>query len=153
MQKKHGEVRGISAWLVTWEHAGEHAKPRQRVAAVLNPRLSGQKVLEIVELLYANEPYNPSERIAVARSRRSNPYPARFGSLEGVPWEGEIVCGHNPWLEARLVRNLRAKPDSTGEEQLPVGGTAETRLTASSTQIVPLDESVPNERSLGRGRD
>jgi hypothetical protein len=115
--KKHREARGISAWLVTWEHAGEHAKPRQRVAAVLNPRLSGQKVLEIVELLYANESYDPSERIAVVKNRRSNPYPARFGALEGVPWEGEIVCGHNPWLEARLVRNLRAQPDSTGEEQ------------------------------------
>ncbi len=115
--KKRRKERGISAWLVTWEHAGDHAKPRQRVAAVLNPRLSGQRVRELVELLYANELYDPSERIAFIKDRGRNPYPAQFGSLGGVPWTGEIVCGHNPWLEARIVDNLRAVKDGEGAEQ------------------------------------
>lgn len=32
----------------------------------------------------------------------------------GLPsWEGQITCGHNPWLFARLVYNLQAvgEPD------------------------------------------
>jgi len=103
--------------LVTWEHAGDHAKPPTRIAAVLNARLSGHRVAEIVELLYANASYDPSERIAIARKRSSNPYPARFGTLYGAPWEGEITCGHTPWLEAHLVDNLRAEREDSGEER------------------------------------
>jgi hypothetical protein len=109
---------GISAWLVTWEHTGEHAKPHpDTVAAILSPRLSARRVLETVELLYANESYDPSERIAIAKTRRENPYPARFGVFHGVPWQGEITCGHNPWLEAHLVTNLRAETDAAGREE------------------------------------
>ncbi len=109
--------KGISAWLVKWDHCGGHARPAETVAAVLNPRLSGQKVREIVELLYANDRYDASQRIAVVRNPRSNPYPAHFGELGGVPWQGDIRCGHNPCLEARLVDNLRAVVDSEGQDQ------------------------------------
>jgi len=72
-------------------------------------------VLEVVELLYANAEYDPSDRIEIAKNRKNNRYQAKFGSLEdGIPWEGHIYCGHNPWLEARLVSNLRASVDGTG---------------------------------------
>ena len=112
------KTRGISAWLITWESVSDHAKPTDVVAAVLNPRLSGRRVLEIVELLYANASYDTSERIAFVKSPQRNPYRAQFGKLhDGVPWEGEIICGHNPWLEARLVSNLRAERDADGLEQ------------------------------------
>lgn len=109
--------RGVAAWLVTWEHSGEHARPPERVAAVLGPRMPGRRVAEIVELLYANASYDPAERIALIRRGVHNPYPARFGTLRGVPWEGEITCGHNPWLEARLVDNLRVECDSSGADR------------------------------------
>lgn len=114
---KTREQAAVSAWLVTWEHLGDHATPQEPVAAVLSPRLSAHRVLEIVELLYANASYDPSKRIAIAKNRKENPHPARFGVLHGVPWEGEITCGHNPWLEARLVRNLRAEKNATGQER------------------------------------
>jgi len=52
----------------------------------------------------------------MAKSRKSNPYPARFGVLCGVPWQGKIACGHIPWLEARLVTNLRAQNDASGQQ-------------------------------------
>jgi hypothetical protein len=110
-------LRGLAAWLVTWEHIGDHARPSERVAAVLGPRLSGRRVAEIVELLYANASYDPSERIALLKNGAPNPYPARFGSLRGASWEGEICCGHNPWLQARLVDNLRVECDPSGAEQ------------------------------------
>jgi hypothetical protein len=108
---------GIRAWLVTWESARADALPRQRVAAVLDPRLSGRRVLEIVELLYANASYDPSEMIASAKRRKNSPYKAQFGSLHGATWEGHISCGGGPWLEARHVRNLRAEEDAKGQEQ------------------------------------
>src|SRR5260370_28864927 len=84
---------GIRAWLVTWESARDNSLPRQRVAAVLDPRLSGSRVLEIVELLYANASYGPSEWIASAKKRKNYPHKAQFGSLHAAPWEGHISCG------------------------------------------------------------
>lgn len=142
MRKTKGTKNvGISAWLITWEHMGDHAKPLDRVAAVLNPRVSAHRVLEIVELLYANASYDPSERIAMAKDRKNIPYPARFGVLHSVPWQGEILCGHNPWLEARLVKNLRAQSDGTGQDVF----VWDERPKPSNPILERLKTSRPNE--------
>jgi hypothetical protein len=107
----------MKAWLVTWEWVGDHAKRADVIAAVLNPRLSTKRVRDIVELLYANEYYSLRERMACARDRRTNPYPAVFGSVDGVQWPGQITCGHNPFLFARLVDDLQPARDEGGAEQ------------------------------------
>lgn len=60
----------------------------------------------------------PDEILLYARAPQDNPYKAEFGSLEvidhdgkgRVEWEGEVICGHNPWIEARLVGNVRPLP-------------------------------------------
>jgi hypothetical protein len=44
-------------------------------------------------------------------------YPAQFGILNNVPWGGEITCGHNPWLLARLVDDLTVEADADGKER------------------------------------
>jgi len=108
----------MRAWLVTWEWAGEHAAVDEKVAAVLNPRLSGERVREIVELLYVNARLSLCERLVYARSKRSTPYRAYFGSIGRVPWTGEVICGHNPYLRARVVDNLRVRQRADGEEEL-----------------------------------
>lgn len=46
-----------------------------------------------------------------------NPYPAQFGMLNNVLWGGEITCGHNPWLLARLVDELTVEADADGKER------------------------------------
>lgn len=53
MGKTKGE-RGIRAWLITWEWFGDHAEPDRKVVAVLNPRWSGNRVKEHVEILHAS---------------------------------------------------------------------------------------------------
>jgi len=110
-------TRKVKAWLVTWEWCGEHAKRNEKVAAVFDARVSSERVRWAVELLYAQETYTLSERIAwCLGNRRRNPYPAEFVKLEGVPWEGEIHCGHNPYLRARLVDDLTVRRDHDGKE-------------------------------------
>ncbi len=107
MGHSKGSRKGISAWLVTWEHCGDHARPERRIAAVLSPRWSAERVREYVELLYVNSIFSLPERIAYARGKSFNPYPAKFASHRGVPCYDPVICGHNPWLEARKVDNLR----------------------------------------------
>ena len=108
------QPRKMKAWLVTWEWCGEHAKRDDKIAAIFNPRFGGVRVRELVEFLYANE-YTLSERMDLARGR-PNPYPAKFGTLDDVPWDGEIICGHNPYLRGRLVEDLTVQRDANGKE-------------------------------------
>jgi hypothetical protein len=72
---------------------------------VLRPQLSGGRVRELVGFLYASLKYEPYEQMDILSGWRSNPYPATFGSVKNGPgtWEGEVTCGDNPWLLARLV--------------------------------------------------
>jgi hypothetical protein len=108
----------MKAWLVTWEWCGDHAKVEDNIAAILNSRLSGEHVREIVELLYVNSQYSPSERLRYANGKKfKNPYPAKFGTVEGVLFEGEIICGHNPYLHARRVDNCHVIGEG-GDEKL-----------------------------------
>ena len=108
----------MAAWLITWEWMGNHAKVDNEVAAILNYRFSGEKVRQIVDLSYVNSQYSLRERIAYAKNKQDNPYPAQFHRLGGVPWLGRIHCGHNPYLYARLVDNLCVNVNNEGEEEL-----------------------------------
>jgi len=103
---KSARKRGRKAWLVTWEWSGDHAKREQKVAAVFRPQLSGKRVRELVECLYSFSEYTSRERMVFGLGLSPNPYPAQFGTIDGISWEGVISCGHNPWLEARLVDDL-----------------------------------------------
>ncbi len=39
--------RGRKAWLVTWEHAVDHAQPESKIVAVSKPQFSGRRVREL----------------------------------------------------------------------------------------------------------
>ena len=111
-----GRRKGVKAWLVTWEWAGEHSKRDDKIVAVFNPHLGGVRVRELVEFLYMTHSYSISERIACALHPKENPCRAQFGTLKGMPWSGEVICGHNPYLRARLVDDLTVKHHDGKEE-------------------------------------
>ncbi len=111
LKSKKRRGKGITAWLVTWNSVGEDNSP-QSIAAVLNPHWSARRVRDLVEVIFVNSSYSLSERIGYAKNRSFNPYPAQFSGFNGVLWEGQIMCGANPWLFARLVDNLIVDPDN-----------------------------------------
>jgi hypothetical protein len=115
-----GKVRRkMKAWLVTWEWAIDNAKRDEKVAAVFSPHWGPNRVREFVEFLYMTENYTVSERMACALPKGQNPYPAEFGRTpEGIPWTGEIECGHHPFLFARLVDDLMVEFITDGEEKV-----------------------------------
>lgn len=100
-------TRAKTAWLITWEWTGDHAKPDQKIVSVQSSRLSPERVRDYVERLYASMRYTPCEKLAYAVAPRKNLYRAQFDSVGGVPWQSRITCGHNPWLYARLVMDIR----------------------------------------------
>jgi hypothetical protein len=107
--------KGLSAWQITWEWSGLHAEPQNKIVEILNPRISSEQVRKVVDLLYEREA-SLSEKVARRLRRQEQPYKAEFSIIQGVRWTGEIICGHNPWLLARLVDNLIIYTNADGTE-------------------------------------
>lgn len=113
--KRHRNRHGISAWLVTWESTSP--LDRNKIVAVFRPQLAAEKIRQIVEALYSSSVYTDREKIRWALKSKENPYPAEFDRINGVPWQGRIHCGHNPYLFARLVDELRVESREDGSEE------------------------------------
>jgi hypothetical protein len=104
--------RGRKVWLVSWVWCGDHAKRDPKVVAIFRPQLSGERVRELVEFLYGHFEYSLRERVDCALNPKANPYRAQFGAIGRIRWAGEINCGDNPYLKARLVDNLIVDEDN-----------------------------------------
>lgn len=103
----------MNAWLVTWDWVQDAAAVADKVAAILNPRWSADRVACIVEFLYAKRTATASEIAAYASRPSRNPYRAERDSYGG------IICGHHPWLHARIVFDLKISENpETGIETL-----------------------------------
>src|SRR5438309_746800 len=107
---------GKKVWLVTWESACEHAGSDSPVAAVFRPQVSAERVRDLVEFIYLSVNLL-SDRLAYTLDPKQNPYPAIYGKLNGSPWRGEITCGANAWLRARLVDDFIIERNEAGVEK------------------------------------
>lgn len=107
-----------AAWLVTWEGTSPPRKQSDRIISILSYRASSARVLEYVEQLYVAKLYSLHEKMAYARRKSDNPFPAEYGRINGVQWEGRITCGHDPFLLARPVKNLVLVNGPSGKEIL-----------------------------------
>jgi hypothetical protein len=149
----------VRAWLVTWEWASDSAAVFDRVAAILNPRLSATKVAEYVEFLYALATSNAEQLAENAKNRKNNPDRAQ------IEISGQIICGHHPWLRAQGVKDLKVIRDSaTGLETLtwhtlpvyrlgPAGRetVSSGRTQTSARRIVgPLSHELAWDRMAGK---
>lgn len=101
----------MKAWLVTWDWTGDAAAVADVVVGVLNPRWGDRRVADIVEFLYSNTTANISELAHYAKKPSNNPYRAEICN-------GRIHCGHNPFLFARIVSDLRIEISSDGKESI-----------------------------------
>ena len=109
---------GRSAWLVTWDWMGDHAEvaPTEVIAGIFSSRLSYRTVMQLVEALYAAREYDATDKLSALTH---NPYKAELETVEitisgitqRVRSQGEVICGHNPFLRARLVDGLRPADD------------------------------------------
>ncbi len=111
------------AWLVRWNWSGPHAAVKNPVIAIFNPRLSPRTMSDYVERVYAAHCYTLGEQLAIATGKRPNPYSAKIEKLASVH------CGHNPWIEARVM-DVEIEIDSHGND---------IRLTADGREL-PLKD-------------
>jgi hypothetical protein len=92
----------VKAWLLTWEWGNDAAAVADRVILFLNPRWSEERVAALVETIYAMCHSSLQEIAHYAKRPSNNPYRAKRS-------DNSIICGHNPWLEARKVSELTVR--------------------------------------------
>ena len=109
-------VKKRSAWLITWESSRDDYLAdlrRPRVVAILRPQLSPSTIAAILPVLFISESkLTFSEKICYGLLKRPRRW-VRHGLRR-------ICCGPNPWLEARLVKDLYVEkhPDSDFHQTL-----------------------------------
>ena len=101
----------MKAWLITWEWANNAAAVADRVIGVLNPHWGDRRVADIVEFLYSNANSPVDELSCYAKKASNNPYRADIRN-------GRIHCGHNPFLYARKVSDLKVDTTNDGREKI-----------------------------------
>jgi hypothetical protein len=126
----------MKAWLVTWEWGVDDFDKytdTDRVAAIINPRRSGENVRQLVELLYVTKFFSLSQRMDWARTGK--PHLAQFGSLDGAQWDGQIFCGNNnPRLYARRIDDFSIERGPSGDEKATWTETATLKMIKSIRQ-------------------
>ena len=92
-----------NAWIVTWDGM-DQTLDRSKIVAVYSSRCSAKSVKRMVEQLYIDlMQYSVLDRIRFAKNPKLNPYRAQLDHY------GRIECGHNPFLRARRVRNIKSQ--------------------------------------------
>lgn len=103
------------AWVITQEGTQHETE----VVGILSARKSAKLAKQHVEWLYALLHYGPADHMRLAHyNSPQNPYRAEFLTTNtGVPVDNTIMCGHNPWLVARLAKNVTLI-DADGDQPL-----------------------------------
>jgi len=99
---RHRKPKKRNAWLITWESSrDDYFKDlnRPRVVAVLKPQFESSTIRKLLPILFTSESHLTfTEKIGYSFCKR-NPDWIRT-------WQSIIYCGNNPWLEARIVKDL-----------------------------------------------
>ena len=105
MTPNSSQVRKLQrAWVITREGTRHPIE----VVGILSARKSAKAVREYVEWLYALLYYYPQEHCDLAKyTKPSNPYPAQsYTTNTGIPVDAGMLCGHNPFLDARRAKDI-----------------------------------------------
>ncbi len=120
---KVGAAKG-TRWVIRWDwtggHATEHIDTTQ--VFVLSGRLSQEQVLRFAELVYIDRFFTIAERLEYSKGgkwfRRMRSSLFQEGQIEGVPYLGSFIFGHNPFLTASLARNISVDEGHDGKQVL-----------------------------------
>lgn len=101
----------MKGWLVKW--TSPDSGYEEAVATVLSARLGVRSVERRLKELYADVTASIQEKLDYAHWK---PAQLRFRTRLSRLKDGRVAidCGHNPFLEARLVSDLRIEPTESG---------------------------------------
>jgi hypothetical protein len=113
------KIIGRKVWLVTSESL--NGKPE--VMSILSIRKSAKYVADFIEQLYIHKYYSVDEKMGLALGTWDNPYRVSYAVHNSVPHKERMICGGNPWIEARIVRIKRWVGNDLEWEEIPHANT------------------------------
>jgi hypothetical protein len=107
----------MNAWLITWEWKGEHAKRENPLIAIFSYRKGENFVRKFVEEIYLMKTSTVEKKVHWANRSKARPYKAKKEIIakNDVPHDMGIICGHNPFIYARKVSDLKVVRDPENE--------------------------------------
>lgn len=107
MNKKEVKKKD-SAWLITWEDKNSNTFSTKNIISIRDARISGDRIADFIEQYYISTHYATKDKFYFSSRLKLNPYPAIYSKTKGgVPYMGSLTCGDNPYIHARLVKNLK----------------------------------------------
>jgi hypothetical protein len=98
----------MNAWLLTWEGTSPKITDNNRIIGIIGSRRSDSFVAELVEFLYSRNYSSAFDMAYIAnRPKKKNFTAEKTQIINGAPHGERIICGHNPWIYARKVKNLK----------------------------------------------
>lgn len=135
----------MDAWIITWEGSSPREVMEDKVVNFLSHEKTPSEVANTVQMLYAQFTSTLGELARYAADPGSVPYKSLISPTSSG--YKRVVCGHNPWLEARLVKELSVRMDEntyvetvTWKEQMASGEWAEETYTRTSTSTLSFRE-------------
>lgn len=105
------------AWLITWENKDSKSFNPNNIIAIRDARVSGEKIADFVTLHYAAIKYSSTNKFRFSSKATPNPYPAIFSKTDkGISYACDITCGDNPYIHARIVKNLKISYENNTEK-------------------------------------
>ncbi len=105
----------MKAWLVRWVCANSGNGP---IATILNARLGAETVRLRVEQLHTDLTASVQEKLDYAHYSKPATPPYRAKLETQLDGSSSIHCGHNPFLMACRVKDLRIETDEDGSDVL-----------------------------------
>jgi hypothetical protein len=95
----------MNAWLITWEYT---RNLQDSIVAILSSRKSDTSITELVEFIYLKATSSAEDLVYYTNRLNRIPYKAeKTQMINDVPHGDRIICGHNPFLYARKVTDLK----------------------------------------------
>ena len=104
-------------WLLTWEC--NTSKVKEEFVAVLSSRKSDSSIAELAEYIVLRATSNAQSLAYYANRRRELVNKALTPlNINNIPHSNRILCGHDPWLYARIVTEFKVIDDDLSNEEI-----------------------------------
>ena len=99
----------MNACLITWEGTDLRLTEINKIAGVLSGRSSSSDVERIVDFIYHRSQFSVGDMVYYANRRKAR----ESRSRASFSTRARIFYGSNPWLYARMVKELRVEADES----------------------------------------
>lgn len=96
------------AWLITWEDKNNLSFSVDKVIAIISSRVGSDKIASFIEQYYMVNNYTLENKFFFSSKSKFNPFSVIYAKTdEGLSYTGDMKCGNNPYIHARIVKNLK----------------------------------------------